>query len=113
MTRDRRREPAAAAGAVTQDAAGTPGRAFMTGAPPPGRVTLVLGTSAGGMGTHVKMLAAGLAERGIAVSVIGPSAADTRFSFSALPRVSFAPAEIGTRPGAADLVGFHETLIVQ
>jgi glycosyltransferase involved in cell wall biosynthesis len=77
----------------------------MTGAPPVERVTLVLGTSAGGMGTHVKMLAAGLSERGIAVSVIGPSAADTQFSFSALSHVAFAPVEIATRPGAADLAG--------
>jgi len=77
----------------------------MTGALPLERVTLVLGTSAGGMGTHVKMLAAGLSERGIAVSVIGPSAADTRFSFSALSHVAFAPVEIATRPGTADLAG--------
>jgi glycosyltransferase involved in cell wall biosynthesis len=75
----------------------------MTGAPPRERVTLVLGTSAGGMGTHVKMLAAGLSARGIAVSVIGPSAADTRFSFSTLPYAAFAGVEIGPRPGAADL----------
>ena len=58
-------------------------------ADPPGRVTLVLGTSAGGTGAHVRMLAAGLAGRGISVSVAGPSAADTRFSFSAVPGVSF------------------------
>jgi glycosyltransferase involved in cell wall biosynthesis len=51
------------------------------------------------------MLAAGLAERGIAVSVIGPSAADARFSFAILPHVAFDPVEIGSRPGAADLVG--------
>jgi glycosyltransferase involved in cell wall biosynthesis len=77
----------------------------MSGAPPFERVTLVLGTSAGGMGTHVRMLAAGLAERGIAVSVIGPSAADIRFSFTTLPHVTFDPVEIGSRPGAADFVG--------
>jgi len=105
MTRDHRREPAAAAGAVTEETASARGRALMTGAPPLERVTLVLGTSAGGMGTHVKMLAAGLSERGIAVSVIGPSAADTRFSFSALSHVAFAPVEIATRPGTADLAG--------
>jgi len=105
MTRDHRREPAAAAGAVTEETAGARARALMTGAPPLERVTLVLGTSAGGMGAHVRMLAAGLSERGIAVSVTGPSASDTRFSFSALSHVAFAPAEIGTRPGAADLAG--------
>lgn len=77
----------------------------MTGRPPLERVTLVLGTSAGGMGTHVRMLAAGLSQRGIAVAVIGPSAADIRFSFSALPHVVFTPVEIGARPGTADLAG--------
>jgi glycosyltransferase involved in cell wall biosynthesis len=77
----------------------------MTAAPPPERVTLVLGTSAGGMGAHVKMLAAGLSARGVAVSVIGPSAADTRFSFSAMAPVAFAAVEIGVRPTAAGLAG--------
>ena len=46
------------------------------------------------------MLAAGLAARGTAVTVAGPSAADTRFSFSALPCVSFSPVEIAGRPRA-------------
>jgi glycosyltransferase involved in cell wall biosynthesis len=77
----------------------------MTGALPLERVTLVLGTSAGGMGTHVKMLAAGLSDRGIAVVVIGPSSADARFSFAALPRVAFAAVEIGAWPGAAGFAG--------
>ena len=67
------------------------------------RVTLVLGVSAGGMGAHVRMLATGLAGQGIAVSVIGPSSADTRFSFSALPTVSFSAVEIRERPRAGDL----------
>ena len=66
------------------------------------RVTLVLGTSAGGTGAHVKMLAAGLAERGTAVTVAGPPSADARFSFSALPSVSFAAVEISGRPRAGD-----------
>ena len=61
----------------------------MTGAPPLQRVTLVLGVSAGGMGAHVRMLATGLSDQGIAVSVIGPSSADTLFPFSASPPVSF------------------------
>jgi glycosyltransferase involved in cell wall biosynthesis len=77
----------------------------MTGAPPLERVTLVLGTSAGGMGTHVRMLAVGLSDRGIAVVVIGPSSADARFSFAALPQAAFAAVEIGARPGAADFAG--------
>ena len=49
------------------------------------------------------MLAAGLAGRGIGVSVAGPSTADTRFSFSAVPGVSFTPVEIGDRPRPGDL----------
>ena len=73
------------------------------GADPPERVTLVLGTSAGGTGAHVRMLAAGLVRRGIWVWVAGPSTADTRFSFSAVPDVSFTPVEIGGRPRPGDL----------
>jgi glycosyltransferase involved in cell wall biosynthesis len=68
-------------------------------------VTLVLGTSAGGTGAHVRMLAAGLSQRGVAVSVAGPSSADTRFSFSALPSVSFSAVEIADRPRVGDLAG--------
>jgi glycosyltransferase involved in cell wall biosynthesis len=67
------------------------------------RVTLVLGVSAGGMGAHIRMLATGLCDQGIAVSVIGPSSADPRFSFSALPTVSFFAVEIAERPRAGDL----------
>jgi glycosyltransferase involved in cell wall biosynthesis len=73
------------------------------GADPPERVTLVLGTSAGGTGAHVRMLAAGLVGRGIWVRVAGPSTADTRFSFSAVDGVSFTPVEIGGRPRPGDL----------
>jgi glycosyltransferase involved in cell wall biosynthesis len=55
------------------------------------------------MGTHVSMLASGLPDRGIAVSVTGPSSADTRFAFSALPAVPFSAVEIGGRPRPGDL----------
>ena len=67
------------------------------GASPP-EVTLVLGTAAGGIGAHVRMLATGLSQRGIAVTVAGPSSADTRFAFSAAPSVSFCAVEIPDRP---------------
>jgi glycosyltransferase involved in cell wall biosynthesis len=67
------------------------------------RVTLVLGTSAGGTGAHVRMVAAGLSQRGVAVSVAGPLAANTRFSFSALPSVRFSAVEISGRPRVGDL----------
>ena len=67
------------------------------------RVTLVLGTVAGGTGAHVKMLATGLAARAVGVSVAGPSSADTRFSFSRVPSVAFSAVRIaaGPRPGDA------------
>jgi glycosyltransferase involved in cell wall biosynthesis len=68
------------------------------------RVTLVLGTVAGGTGTHVKMLATGLASRGVGVSVAGPSSADARFSFSRVPSVAFSAVEIAGRPRAGDVV---------
>jgi glycosyltransferase involved in cell wall biosynthesis len=77
----------------------------MTEASPLRRVTLVLGASTGGMGTHARTLAAGLANRGIAVSVAGPHSVDARFSFSALPTVSFSPVEILGRPRAGDIAG--------
>ena len=67
--------------------------------PSPGRVALVVGTTAGGTGAHVRMLAAGLAGRGIGVSVLGPSSADAAFGFGALDGVTFSPVEFGDRPG--------------
>lgn len=70
----------------------------------PGQVTLVVAESSGGTGAHVRMLAAGLAARGIAVRVAGPAAAGRRFAFSALAGVSFTPVEIGGRPRARDLL---------
>src|ERR1700744_2426228 len=69
------------------------------------RVTLVLGTSAGGGGAHARMLAAGLAERGISGSGGAPLSADARFSFSALPGVSSSAVEVSDRPRAGDLAG--------
>jgi glycosyltransferase involved in cell wall biosynthesis len=75
----------------------------VTGRPLPAQVTLVLGAAAGGMGAHVQMLAAGLADQATAVTVAGPAAADTRFSFSALPNVSFSPVEISGRPRVSDV----------
>jgi glycosyltransferase involved in cell wall biosynthesis len=67
------------------------------------RVALVVGTTTGGTGAHVRMLAVGLAARGIAVSVLGPSAADARFGFGTLTGVRFAPMEFGDRPRPRDL----------
>ena len=67
------------------------------------RVALVLGTTAGGTGAHVRMLAAGLAARGLAVSVFGPARAGRDFGFSAVPGVTYAPVEFAARPRPADL----------
>jgi glycosyltransferase involved in cell wall biosynthesis len=62
------------------------------------RIAYVIGTTAGGTGRHVAMLAAGCAARGLAVSVFGP--AQTRSLF---PAVAFEPVEIGHRiRGARD-----------
>ena len=66
------------------------------------RVALVVGTTAGGTGAHVRMLASGLAGHGIIVSVIGPSSTDAAFGFGALTGVTFSPAEFGDRPRPAD-----------
>ena len=75
--------------------------------PPPGakiaRVALVVGTTAGGTGAHVRMLATGLAGRGIGVSVLGPSSADAAFGFGAADGVRFSPVEFGDRPRLGDV----------
>jgi glycosyltransferase involved in cell wall biosynthesis len=74
-----------------------------TGREPPRRVALVLGTTSGGTGTHVRMLADGLAGRGVAVTTAGPASAGARLAFSAVPGVSFAAVEIGDRPRPGDV----------
>jgi len=60
-------------------------------------VTLVLGTTAGGTGRHVRSLAAGLAARGIAVAVCGPAEAQQLLRFTSAG-ARFAAVEIGDRP---------------
>ncbi|MBO0773550.1 MAG: glycosyltransferase, partial [Actinobacteria bacterium] len=84
-------------------------------------VAYLLGTSAGGTGAHVALLASGCAARGAAVTVYGPAATGQRFfgrnhhdredfspgsaekssrswNSSAGARVRFVPVEIGDRP---------------
>jgi glycosyltransferase involved in cell wall biosynthesis len=68
-------------------------------------IAFVLGTSAGGTGRHVKMLADGCAARGAAVEVFGPAQTDRDFSFdggrgpaAAGPPVRFTAVEIADRP---------------
>jgi len=64
------------------------------------RVALVLATSTGGVGRHVRALSKGLAEAGHHVAVLGPAATDSKFGFAADESVSFRPVEIasGFRP---------------
>jgi len=64
------------------------------------RVAFVVGTTAGGTGAHVRILAAGVARRGMTVSVFGPASA---LGVSSLPGVAFTPVEFGDRPRPGDL----------
>jgi len=57
------------------------------------RIALVLGTSTGGIGAHVHDLAAGLTERGHAVTVAGPGQTEEHFGF-AKAGASFRPVPI-------------------
>jgi glycosyltransferase involved in cell wall biosynthesis len=63
------------------------------------KLALVLGTSTGGTGRHVKMLAVGCAARGVRVEVFGPAQTDRDLAFSAVgPGIGFSPVEIADRP---------------
>jgi glycosyltransferase involved in cell wall biosynthesis len=64
---------------------------------------LVVGTTTGGTGAHVRMLAAGFAGRAIVVSVLGPSSAAATFGFGALAGVTFSPVEFSERPRPGDV----------
>jgi glycosyltransferase involved in cell wall biosynthesis len=61
------------------------------------RIAFVLGTSSGGTGRHVLMLASGCLSRDVAAAVFGPAAAGRHFGFPA-----FTAVEIRDRPGARD-----------
>ncbi|MFC0863132.1 glycosyltransferase [Sphaerimonospora cavernae] len=61
------------------------------------RILLVLGTSAGGVGAHVRMLARGLGGPGHEVIVAGPRSTDEAFGFTA-SGVRFAEVPIADRP---------------
>ncbi|GII96591.1 glycosyltransferase family 4 protein [Sinosporangium siamense] len=61
------------------------------------RVVFVLGTSAGGVGRHVRMLAKGLADAGHAVVVAGPAAVEETFGFTEAG-ARFVPVPIADRP---------------
>lgn len=61
------------------------------------KVALVLATSAGGVGRHVRSVARGLAEQGVRVVVCGPAATEETFGFAG-DGVRFAEVEISDRP---------------
>ncbi|TDD65902.1 glycosyltransferase family 1 protein [Actinomadura rubrisoli] len=61
------------------------------------RVALVLGTSAGGVGRHVRSVASGLAARGARVLVCGPAPTEELFGFAG-GGVRFAEVDLGDRP---------------
>jgi glycosyltransferase involved in cell wall biosynthesis len=65
------------------------------------RVALVLATSTGGVGRHVRSLAGGLVRAGVAVTVCGPAATEELFGFTGVG-ARFEAVEIaaGPRPGA-------------
>ena len=69
----------------------------------PGSVAFVVGTTAGGTGAHVRMLATGMARRAMAVSVLGPASAADVLGIGSLPGVAFTPVEFGDRPRPGDL----------
>ncbi len=62
------------------------------------RVALVLATSTGGVGRHVRTLAAGLPAHGVRVRVLGPAATEDLFGFTGAG-AEFVAVEIGSRPG--------------
>ncbi|MFC6083378.1 glycosyltransferase family 4 protein [Sphaerisporangium aureirubrum] len=65
----------------------------------PSRVLLVLGTSAGGVGRHVRMLAGGLVREGLQVVVAGPGSTEEAFGFSRIARFAEVPISDRPRPG--------------
>ena len=64
------------------------------------KVAFVLGTSTGGTARHVRMLAGGVAARGVTAQVFGPAQTGRDFGFAdrADGQVSFTPVEIADRP---------------
>ncbi|MET8910166.1 glycosyltransferase family 4 protein [Micromonospora sp. NPDC004551] len=67
----------------------------------PGSVALVLASSTGGVGQHVRSIARGLTEAGASVLVCGPAATQDQFDFTGVG-ARFAPVEIPASPTPAD-----------
>ncbi|MFC7330562.1 glycosyltransferase family 4 protein [Marinactinospora rubrisoli] len=64
------------------------------------RIALVVATSGGGVGNHVRSLAGGLRSRGHRVAVVGPPATEQRFGFTGAG-ARFAAVDVGARPRPA------------
>jgi glycosyltransferase involved in cell wall biosynthesis len=62
------------------------------------KVAFVIGTSTGGTGRHVRMLAAGCAAHGVAAEVFGPAQTDRDFGFGAIAGAGFTEVDIADRP---------------
>ncbi|MEV0157456.1 glycosyltransferase family 4 protein [Micromonospora sp. NPDC050686] len=67
----------------------------------PGSVALVLASSTGGVGQHVRSVARGLAAAGASVLVCGPAATQEQFDFTGAG-ARFVPVEIPASPTPAD-----------
>ncbi|GCE00455.1 glycosyltransferase family 4 protein [Embleya hyalina] len=65
------------------------------------RAVLVLATSTGGIGAHVRSLAAGLVGRGVAVTVCGPASTEEHFDFAGTG-ARFRVVEIPAAPRPSD-----------
>ncbi|MCK2216620.1 glycosyltransferase family 4 protein [Actinomadura sp. ATCC 31491] len=65
------------------------------------RVAFVLGTTSGGTGRHVRMLAEGLTRRGHRVLVAGPRSVEEQFAFGAVG-ARFAEVSVSDRPHPAN-----------
>ncbi|MGN9806268.1 glycosyltransferase family 4 protein [Micromonospora sp. L32] len=66
-----------------------------------GTVVLLLASSTGGVGQHVRSVARGLTEAGVPVLVCGPAATQDQWDFTAVG-ARFAPVEIPASPTPAD-----------
>ncbi|MFC0100049.1 glycosyltransferase family 4 protein [Micromonospora marina] len=67
----------------------------------PGSVALVLASSTGGVGQHVRSITRGLTEAGASVLVCGPAATEEQFDFTAAG-ARFTPVEIPASPTPGD-----------
>src|SRR5690606_12690101 len=74
-----------------------PARGLIAGGMTRVRVAYVVGTTTGGVGRHVRMLAAGMARLGHRVVVAGPPEVEDRFGFTA-SGARFVPVPVSDRP---------------